>query len=73
MDQSDRIRKADAKPVWVDYSTQKLATQAGCVYGTCGQSLNKTCKVRYTSYAEKYKVVLGRQVCSCSTSGTCTE
>ena len=68
MDASDRIKKAQSKALWGDYSQQKLATQAGCVYNTCGQNLQSTCKVNYVTYEVRYQIAQGKKNCKpCST------
>ncbi len=67
MDASDRIKKAQSKALWGNYSATKLATQAGCVYNTCSQNLQKTCVVNYTTYEIRYQLSQGKKNCgSCS-------
>ena len=68
MDASDRIKKAQSKALWGDYSAKKLATQPNCIYNTCGQNLQKTCTVKYDTYELRYQISQGKKNCSACTT-----
>ena len=72
MDASDKIRRDQAKAIWVNYKTVTLAAQPTCNYSTCGAALQSTCVVKYTTYESRYQIAQGRRDCATCSTGAST-
>ena len=66
MDPSDILRRKQAAAVYGGFKTY-IQTKPGCTMPSC--TPGSGCTVRYTDYATRNQVMIGKQVCDCS--GAC--